>query len=136
LDWLEEGKEATLDLFWFDGLARRAVDPALEVVRAQAENRDPDYVVSVTPTASPSRDRCLLTIANRVPTKDLMSGGFSIVAALDGKVCIEHAFRWVDSGKPTVVATLNPFDATKDEVTRLAREFVDDFFERASAASQ
>lgn len=125
-----------MDLFWFDGLARRAIDPALETVRKEAEDRDPDYAVTVTPTASPSRDRCLLTVANRHVTMALMSGGMSIIAASDGKVRIEHAFRWVDSGKPIVVATLNSADVTDAEITRLAREFVDDFFHRSSQVSQ
>ena len=125
-----------MDLFWFDGLARRAIDPALETVRKEAENRDADYAVTVTPTASPSRDRCLLTIANRVATKALMSGGFSVISVSDDKVRIEHAFRWVDSGKPIVVVTLNSADATQAEITRLAREFVEDFFKRVWQVSQ
>ena len=125
-----------MDLFWFDGLARRAIDPALETVRKEAENRDADYAVTVTPTASPSRDRCLLTIANRVATKTLMSGGCSIIAVSDGKVRIEHSFRWVDSGKPIVMATLSSADVTQAEIARLAREFVDHFFKRASEVSQ
>jgi hypothetical protein len=127
--------EAAVDLFWFDSVARRAIDPALETVRKEAEKRDADYAVTVTPTASPSRDRCLLTIANRIAMKALMSGGCSIIAVSEGKVRIERAFRWVDSGKPIVVATLNSADVTQAEITRLVREFVDDFFKRASEVS-
>lgn len=125
-----------MDLFWFDGVARRAIDPALDTVRAEAEKRDADYAVTVTPTASPSRDRCLLTVANRHVTKGLMSGGCSVIAASHGKVRVEHTFRWVDSGKPIVVATLDSADASRAEITRLAREFVEDFFKRASEVPQ
>ncbi len=125
-----------MDLFWFHGVARRAIDPALEVVKVEAERRDDAFMATVTLTAVPSRDRCVLTIANRDVKAPLMSGSFSVIAVSEDKVRIEHAFRWVDNGTPIVVATLNRADVTSAEITRFAREFVSDFFERVSRVTR
>jgi hypothetical protein len=122
---------ATQSLFAFDALARQAIDPALDAV-AKENGENPDYVVSV-PLGSPaSRSRCLLTITNRDPTKVQLTATLAIIeSSPNDKVRVEQSTANLDNGAPRVIVTLNWADVTRDNIERLARKFVDDFFRQA-----
>jgi hypothetical protein len=122
----------TTDLQQFDRLARRSIDPALDSVVAEANKRHSEYAATIQPTATPFRHECLLTITNRDPINFQLAGSLSIAQASHDTVRIEHSFRWVDHGKPLVAATIAIADVTEAEITRLAYEFLDRFFQRIS----
>jgi hypothetical protein len=122
------------DLQWFDRLARSEIDPVLRVIINESKDRDPDYIVDEQLNPSPNRDRCLLSITNRNVNKQQMGGSFAIIHGTGDTLRVEQSYRWLDSGKPFPVVTLNSADVTQDRIGLLAREFVVDFFRRVSKA--
>lgn len=125
-----------MNSLWFDNLARRAIDPALEAVKREAEGQDPDYIAVVPLAAPASRDRCLLSITNRHVTRPQMSGTLSLAAGSGETVRITRSLRWLDNGQPVAVTDLNSAEVTEAKVKRIARDFVDHFFAQLPEGTQ
>lgn len=109
-----------MDLFAFDRLARSAIDPVFAT--AQAEDRNyPDYVISAILAAPASRDRCLLQVINRDPTKVADSASLVIRRGSNDEVLVEKN----RGGITQLIVALDSADVTKERIEMLVRAFVD-----------
>jgi hypothetical protein len=121
----------TDELWWFDRLARRAITPALHLVKSEGDGLDPDYIVEVDLNPSPARDRCRLSITNRQVNKPELHGSLVILKGANDTVRVEQSFLWHNNGAPIpVVPSLNASEVTQEKITSLARGFMAKFFSR------
>jgi hypothetical protein len=119
------------ELWWFDRLARREIDPALRVVVSESQDLHPDYIVEEDLNSSPARHRCRLSIMNRHVNKPILRGSFVIMKGGGNAVHVEQSYLWHYQGTPIPVApALSVAEMTQEKVISLARGFVTEFFRR------
>jgi hypothetical protein len=125
------------NLWAFDQLARqKGIDTGLKSAANERQDTNSDYAISVEPDSPPARRRCLLTIQNRLATKFLLGGSFEVSAGSGETVYIKRSYLWTNDGKPFDVVLLKTNAITEAEITRLALDFIDNFFEQVEAQAK
>jgi hypothetical protein len=115
------------ELSKFDAKARIAIDPALDAVKSEQQARHPGYVIKVSLDSSWTRTQASLSVEpSRVSLGPVSTGTFVVTAGGEGLV-IRHHFSWINEDRAAAERSV-PWEITRSEIARLAREFCEECF--------